>query len=275
MSILTMLDYVSAARQTVHINKSMSATIIGAWTTGWTDASAGSDPNTAGSVTLVSTASGNVPTDATAGAPNIQDFSGVGYVSRVDALIAANSSAVYIMVADRLFECGSFAWNAGTVTLSSQPSYSSRIPGGDYSGTILAIEKGATSGSGPASITVTYTNQSGATGQSTGSYTLKTSGATSDLIQFLPLAAGDSGVQKVEGAVLVGGSSGNINIIVLRPIVRVALQNLISISSGIYVPTSKGLETCGMRRIYQDSCLMVLGNGSVPVLDATIEIVSG
>jgi hypothetical protein len=272
MSILSITDYVSAAKQTIHMNKALPAIAGGAWGSGWIDVSGGSDPATAGIVVLTSTASGTVPTNSTAGAPSIVNFSGVGYISRVEYNFLSQGAGTCMLV-DRLFECGTFAFASGLTTLASQPSYSGRIPGGDYTGTMLAVEQSG-AGSGPTSVTITYTNQSGVTGQSTGVYTLKSNGGQNSgcCVQFVPLAAGDSGIQKVESVTVTGGSSGNVNVLVLRPLARFGTNNYFSINEGkSYV---KPLELCGMRIIYPTSCLQVLGWASSSTIDLIIEVVS-
>lgn len=168
----------------------------------------------AGTLAGSSTAAGVVPTDATAGTPPINAFSGAntGYISGIDF---GNTVACRLRLCDMLFKAGAYAFNAN-VTLASQPSYAARVPGTDYKGTEIWLEA-VTGFTGNLTITVTYTNQDGTTGRSTGAVALGFAPVLSRMVQ-LPLAAGDTGVQKIESVVASVSTVGTFNILVLRPL---------------------------------------------------------
>lgn len=167
----------------------------------------------AGTLAIGNTANGVVPTDAVAGYPIINAFGGSnkGQIAR---LTFSNTVASIIKLFDRVFAAGAYAFNANT-TLASQPSYSARMPGGtDFTNTMIHIEA-VTAFTGTPSFAVTYTNQDGTTGRTTG-----TISAGAALIVgrglFLPLQAGDTGVQKIESVVATVASAGTFNVSVLR-----------------------------------------------------------
>ncbi len=167
-----------------------------------------------GTLAGTSTAAGVVPTDATAGCPVLNAFAGgaTGYIGSVDF---GSTAGCRLRLCDMLFKAGAYAFNAN-VTLASQPSYSARIPSADYKATEIWIEA-VTAFTGNLSVAVTYTNQDGTTGRSTGTYATGTAPTVGRMIQ-LPLQAGDTGVQKIESVVASVSTVGTFNVLVLRPI---------------------------------------------------------
>lgn len=168
----------------------------------------------AGTLAGTSTAAGVVPTDATAGCPVINAFSGAntGYIGPIDF---GSTVACRLRLFDMLFKAGAYAFNANT-TLASQPSYSSRVPGGDYKGTQIWLET-VTAFTGNQSIAVTYTNQDGTTGRTTGTIATGVAPTIGRMLQ-LPLQAGDTGVQKIESVTSTVATVGTFNVLVLRPL---------------------------------------------------------
>lgn len=199
-----------AAGQGVLFNKASRTTVANAWFSVFDLAG---NPG-AGTLAGSSTAAGVVPTDATAGCPPINAFGGgaTGYLSAVDF---GNTVASRLRLCDMLFKAGAYSFNSN-VTLASQPSYSGRVPGADFKGTEIWVET-VTAFTGNLSIAVTYTNQDGTTGRTTGTVATGTAPTVGRMIQ-LPLQAGDSGVQKIESVVATVASVGTFNILVLRPL---------------------------------------------------------
>ncbi len=202
-----------------------------------------------GSGTLAgsSTAAGVVPTDATAGCPLINAFTGAntGFLSSVSF---GSSVAGRMRLYDMLFKAGAYAFNANTV-LGSQPSYASRVPGGtDFAGCQIWIET-VTAFTGNMSIAVTYTSDTGATGHTTGTVATAVAPTVGRMIQ-LPLAAGDNGVSKIESVVATIATVGTFNVLVLRPLWtgRVTAANW---------GDTHGPDRCGMPQVFADSALFV------------------
>lgn len=170
----------------------------------------------AGTLSAGNTANGVVPDDTIAGYPPINSFGGnKGYLAKVEF---GSTVAGRIAIFDRLFVCGAYAFNANT-TLASQPSYASRVTFGgvaDYTGLEIWAET-VTAATGNQTWNVTYTNQAGTAGKTTGATGIGAAPTVGRCWQ-LPFASGDSGVQKIENVTGGTGSAGTANIMVLRPL---------------------------------------------------------
>lgn len=167
----------------------------------------------AGTLAIGNTTTGVVPTDAVAGYPTITSF-GVndGYISNIQF---GSSVACRMTIFDCLYSVGAIPFTAATTTLSSQPSYASRVLGGtDFTNTEIWIEA-VTAFTGNLSVAVTYTNQSGVTGRTTGTFA---TGAALIVgrMAMLPLQAGDTGVQKIESVTPSVATAGTFNVHVMR-----------------------------------------------------------
>jgi hypothetical protein len=274
MTIAALADYNGALRERVRFAKtaarSMNANRF-AWWTLW-DATGGTPA--AGTLNVGNTANGLVPTDATTGAPPIVFGSGTGYLTEVIGQAGAlGRAALY----DRLFHAGAYAFNAAT-SLASQPSYSSRVPGGNYDGTELWIEC-VTSNTGSQSVAVTYTNQAGTAAQSTGTFVAGTMVA-GEMIR-LPLQAGDSGVQKVESVTGTVASAGTFNVLVTRPLWKSYFPLLGTASAtGPAREMREWLTRTNMPIVFGDSCLAMQfcyyqpNTAATPQLDFEFEVAS-
>lgn len=208
------------------------------------------------------TANGIVPTDANSVA--IPDFGGSGYLTAIEA---QSTNTGWVTLFDRVFACGGYAFNSGTTTLASQPSYSGRLQAG-YEGLQLWGFNSSVFNAA-VSATITYTDQSANAGRST---TVSwTQGSVA--IFPVPLASGDSGVSKIESVTITTtATSGAVNFVVMRPLCRIYLPNAST-------PEILTFERCHLSRVYNDSCLCAvqrLGSGGVATaaIRASIEIAS-
>ena len=199
-----------AGGQGILFNKASRTSIAAAWFSAFDLAG---NPG-AGTLAGSSTAAGVVPTDATAGCPVINAFSGAntGYLSLVDF---GSTVASRLRLCDMLFKAGAYAFNSN-VTLAAQPSYAARVPGADYKGTEIWIEA-VTAFTGNMSVAVTYTNQDGTAARTTGTVATGIAPTAGRMIQ-LPLQAGDTGVQKIDSVVATVATVGTFNVLVLRPL---------------------------------------------------------
>lgn len=266
MAIATIADYQAALKQKAYLNKSgLTFALAATWYSWWpagTVPAAGSAPS--------NTTTGVVPTASTTGAVAITPFSGAGYVTGIEYM---SPSAVRFAIYDRLFHMGAFSLAAGTTTLSTQPSYSSRVPGGtDYSGLEIWIEGASGAGGAVGGLVVTYTDQSGNTGHSTVSDGLGGAAMALGKSFRLALAAGDCGVQTIESVVITGGSAtATANVVVARPIWKGRPRALTG-------PDYQWLDQLGAPQIWQDSCLYMIGMEDSPGLSpsaiAELEIAS-
>jgi len=163
----------------------------------------------AGTLAVGNTANGIVPTDAIAGYPGIATPAASLYLNRV---LARSSVAEWLDIYDCLFSAGAYTFNAN-VTLTAQPSYAARVPNADYNGLELWLEA-VTAHTGNQSIRIQYLDQGGAAGD-TG--TIATGVAPIVGRMFLmPLAAGDSGLQRVDVVTSSVSSAGTFNVHVMR-----------------------------------------------------------
>ena len=163
----------------------------------------------AGTLAVGNTANGIVPTDAVAGYPGLATQAATLYINR---LMARSSVACWFDLYDCLFSAGAYAFNANT-TLTAQPSYAARVPATDYNGLELWLEA-VTAFTGSQSIRIQYLDQGGAAGD-TG--TIATGVApTVGRMFFMPLAAGDSGLQQVNVVTSTVSTAGTFNVHVMR-----------------------------------------------------------
>jgi hypothetical protein len=239
MAITTLDGYIAAAKQQIQIDKTASYTTVAAY---WSTLFHMAGNPGAGTLNVGNTANGLVPTDAVAGFPTINAFGALGYLAQVRF---GNTVIGRMRLYDRLFHAGAYAYNAN-VTLASQPSYASRIVGGNYSETELWVEV-VTAITGVLALTVTYTNQAGTTGRSTGSFSLPSGAIVGRMFQ-LPLQAGDTGIQKVESVLGATATAGTFNIVVLRPI----WSGMVLVAGGGDV---HGLDMTGLPQLFADSAL--------------------
>jgi hypothetical protein len=246
-------DWIASYKQMIKISKITTRTTVAS--PAWFSLFDISGQPGAGTLAGTSTASGVIPTDATAGYPQINDFvsGGIGYISCVDA---SCSVACRFRLFDRLFVAGAYNYNANT-TLSSQPSYSGRLPKKsdgsttDYNSLEIWVET-VVAPTGNLAVTVTYTNQDGTTGRSTGAVGISAAPTVGRCWQ-LPLQSGDTGVQKIESVVGSVASAGTscFNVMVLRPFRTFFVEAL---NAG----DSQDLFRIGLPQIFQDSALFYL-----------------
>lgn len=248
MAIESRDDYLASTRQRAQIIKTATRTVIAAQ---WFSVFDLNGNPGAGTLAGGNTANGVVPTDATAGYPPINTFGGgaKGYLSRLDA---GSAVACRLALYDRLFVAGAYAFNANTA-LASQPSYSGRLPvvGGnpDYKNLEIWVEQ-VTAATGNQAVNVTYTDQDGNAGATTGATGIGSAPTVGRCWQ-LPFASGDCGVQAITNVAGSVASAGTFNVMVLRPIidVRIKIPN-----DGILLD----LFDLGLPEIYDTSALYAL-----------------
>jgi hypothetical protein len=261
MAIASFDDWIASVKQTVIYFRNGTRTSVAALWFVIRDLTGNPGVGTlAGS----STTAGVVPTDATAGHPAINDFAGgaTGYLTQMEF---GSTVACRLMLADMLWIGGAYSYNSA-VTLSSQPSYASRLPNGSYNGLEMWVEV-VTAFTGNPTITITYTNQAGTAGQST---SISATAPTLGRFIQVPLAAGDSGIQKIESVTGTVATAGTFNVVILRPLWtgRVAATN----SGDVH-----GLDKTGMPIVFQDSALVAYVNAdstSTGVPELRFEIAS-
>lgn len=224
----------------------------------------------AGTLAVGDTTAGLVHTDAVAGYPTIFNFGGGdGYLARFEA---ACTVACRLRLYDRIFSCGAYAFNANQA-LSSQPSFLGRVPGGTAAYcagcTELWVEQ-VTAATGQQAVTVTYTNEAGTAGQSTGAIGIGAAPTVGSMWQ-LPLQAGDKGVSLVENVQGTVATAGTFNVHVMRPLgaVRIPVANAVVVFDFLAL---------GMPKLFEDSALFIALNAdstSSGFPDCDMTIVNG
>jgi hypothetical protein len=205
--------------------------------------SAGTFDNTLNGVTLSTQQNGQIDFD--------NPSSGNTYLARLQA--AATQPGV-LMLCDRLWHNGGYTITSTSAQASTTPTWPARDAFGatNGDGVLLGLEVSTTTGSGTPTITVAYTDSTGAAGTATNTTNTV---ASSPLGSFYPigLAAGDTGVRSVQSLTLSAtwtSGSNAIHLVAYRPLVSLEL-------TGAFVPNAVDAITAGFPRIH---------NGSVPFL---------
>jgi hypothetical protein len=241
MAITTLDGVIAAVKRRVVIQKTASRTAVA--NIPFTIFDLAGNPG-AGTLAVGNTANGIVPTDAIAGYPLLATPAGTLYLNRIQA---RSSVACWLDLYDTLFSAGAYAFNAN-ITLASQPSYISRLPNSDFAGTELWLEA-VTAHTGNQSIRVQYLDQDGNAGD-TGTIATGVAPIAGRMF-FLPLAAGDSGLQRVNVVTSTVSTVGTFNVHVLRWLwgcrVNAANQGVIA-----------NLLQTGLPQIFGDSALRLV-----------------
>lgn len=218
MAITTVDWLVASAKQKLLITKTASFTTVAlnmfstldvAWQP-W-----------AWSLSVWNTANWLVPTDATNWFPLLQAFGG-GATWYITDIEFSSSVVSRLNLFDRLFHAWSFVCTSlTTFNLTSQPSYSWRLPNTDYTWLRIFIEINAAMAASATTVSVWYTNADWTAGRSTGASASLSWFTTRRLIE-LPLQAWDNGVQKIDSITVWGATNASwtFNIIVARPLVQ-------------------------------------------------------
>lgn len=274
MAITTLAQLLASPKQKIkHTKLALSFGGSAIWENGF---QISGDPSP-GSLTVGNTTNGIVPVASDAGYPNINTYGSgaTGYISRLEYNRSGGSSGVgrKTQIFDCLFRAGTYSFGVSQ-TLSSQPSYSARVPGTtDFKGTeiwLVPVTNWTVASS--STITVTYTNEAGVTGRST-SLTTATGLFVNCCLQF-PLQAGDQGVQKIESVTESGASAGTFNIHVHRPL---ACAQWNSVGATAQDPRPQDFLLTGLMKVDQNAALLPMywSEGASFPVEVYIEIVNG
>ena len=119
-------------------------------------------------------------------------------------------------------------------------------------------------------VTVTYTNQDGVAGRTTGAFSLGVAPVVAKLVK-IPLQAGDSGVQKIESVVATVATVGTFNLLLVRDL----WIGRIPIANGAVMD---GFDKTGLTEIYQTSALNFIPQAdgtSSGLISGFVEVASG
>ena len=271
MAITTLDGYIGSAKQRITWMKTGTRTLVAAMP--YTVFDIAGSPG-AGTLAIGNTANGIVPVAGT-GYPLLGTFSSnLGYLSKVE--FGSNVPCCFDLY-DRLFASGAHSYAAATTSLTAQPSYSGRVVSSQYGGFQAWLEVVTAFVTGTAwTAHITYTNQAGTSGKVGPDLPTMAAAALpiGRMYQF-PLAAGDSGIQKIESIVVTNGGTamtvGTFNVMVLRSLWfgRVAVAN-----GG---DTHDLLKT-GFPQIFETSALYMIlyaDSTAVGLPDCTLQIAMG
>lgn len=254
MAITTMDGLVAAvaASQDINFYKASMTSAAGFWSSLWAEAGFPS----AGSLSIGNTANGVVPTDATAGAPGIDAFTGdTGYIGAWGCLSSAVGVAVLY---DRIFHAGSYPTTpTGTTNLTAQPSFASRVPGSNWKEVEIWLEINTVIAASAVTIQVNYQD-----GNNAAQNTVATASLSAyPTKRMIPLAlANNTGVQRINSYIIGGtaAATGSINIVCLRRLARTVTP-----TANIGEPRLDFFRLGG-QNVFADSCLalMWLGTGT-------------
>ena len=259
MAITTLDGLIAATKQRVPIKKTASRTAVA---NGWfSTIDLAGDPG-AGVLAGASTTAGVVPTSTTAGMPLLNAFGGGanGHLINVEY---SSVVASRIMLYDLLWKGGPYSFNA-TPGTNTPGSFSARVPGGtDFTNTEIWVEQ-VTAATGNQAVNVTYINQSGTAGRTTGATGISAAPTVGRMWQ-LPLQAGDTGVQGVTGVAGTVASAGTFNVLVIRPLWlgRVLTANYSDLHDYLRV---------GMPRVFDTSALQICINPDSTATGASVEL---
>lgn len=224
-------------------NKASVTSAAGVWTSHWQTAglpAAGATP---------ATGAGAVPTAATNGAFAVTNPSGA---NRLNALTfgAGGVTQGVVMLYDRLVHTsGLDGTNTGAQTINSAAltRYTSGV------GVLCAIEVYTALGATPRTATISYTNQAGAAGKTSGTISIPANSAAQTIIFPFPFASGDTGIQSVQSLTLSGstGTAGNFGITLYVPLA------LIGYNANTYNERDLVNQTANLPQINSNACLAI------------------
>jgi len=243
MAITSVDDFIAATRQLICFHKLAAKTSVSYYPETVFDVLGVPQ---ASSLAIGDTTSGIVPVSGQAGYPPISNTGAQNYY--IAGLTAASTIAGWIFLFDRLFAAGPFQYNANA-TLSNQPSFASRLPGGSYVGNGLEIWIEPTVAfTGNPTFTIGYLNQDG----NSSNVTLAPGYAPIvGRCVRVPFAIGDTGVQRINSVQCTGSTAGAFNICILRRLASIR----VNVANSGY---SLGLFETGLVEIFQSSALYIL-----------------
>jgi len=206
---------------------------------------------------------GRAPTSATTGAMVFNNASGSDTLHLVGADMGAGVAANALLLYDRIFDVLKTMNSTAAESVTGVPTrYQSTTPGAmDYAGgNFLFTEVGGTAlAATNHNWTATYTDQGGTTGQTTATVT-GINGAIVDRLDlpvntwFIPLAAGDTGIQKLESMTCSAAvATGVVNFVMGHPLAVMTFP-----TASLIYPFDWLTNRNPAPRIFNDACLALM-----------------
>lgn len=204
-----------------------------------------------------------VPTNATAGSFGQENGSGTLCVASAQFSAATSSGGSYaIIVADILSHQGGLSGTVTTAQTTNLPTAAlTRYT--DGVGVMMALTIYTHVGTTATTVTASYTNQDGTSGQVSPSVFIGgTNYRNAGQMILLPLQVGDTGVRSVESVTVLAttGTAGNFGVTLFKPLAMICADGNTSMSKDLI---SGGLLG-GLPEIVDDACLVpfVIGTAS-------------
>ena len=251
MTIASLDDYIVANKYNLIFYKTATRGMSGWNWFGQLFDQAGTPP--AGTMSAGNTANGLVPDGSvTTGYITIPPLAGTGYISKVT--YGNHQYPSNMGLYDKLFHCGAYTTD-NDISLSSQPSFASRLPNGNYIGTELWVEQTASANT-TMYCQVWYNDQDGNAGD-TGAITITT--PPIGRMTQLALAVGDTGISRIN-RVKYWNCTGSANFCILRPLWRGTIYDNNTPSQQYSLARieymTDDLMRTGMPKIFQTSALI-------------------
>lgn len=196
-----------------------------------------------------------VPTNATLGSLGQQN-GGSGTLGIIGGRFNSLNPGTY-MICDRLSHQGGLSGiTTGAQTTNLPTAALTRYTGGD--GVMIGLTIYSAIGGTGTTVTASYTNQAGSSGQTTAAVAIGNTGfAAANRCILLPLAAGDTGVQAVANINLVAttGTAGNIGVTLFKPIYTIIVDDTAGQTITGYLT---GNSFGGIPEIVDNACLFVM-----------------
>lgn len=242
--IVDLPGYVAAcaAGQLVSITKTASrAALAASW---FSTIDLAGEPG-AGVLAGTSLAAGIVPDHTKAGYPALNAFTGSH--GHIQSLNFENSVACRMRLYDTLWKAGPYPFNAAQA-LAAQPSFSSRVPDGNFAGIEIWIEA-VTAFTGNPTFSITHQAED----DSTGNVATLAAGLAPTIGRMLqiPLAAGKRGAKRIDNVACTVATVGTFNVLVMRRLaaMRVGLAN---------VGDTHSVDRRGLVRVFDTSALTLI-----------------
>lgn len=243
MAITTVDGALAGMQPAREIYKALTGTLVAGrphslfYTAGIPGAAAAPTPGIGGAV--LTSYAGQIPFSNPA--------SGNSYLAR---FLGQATQAGTLLLCDRL-------WHNSGITITSTGAQtltgSAQIPARDANGTnsgdgvFAGVEVSAQTGAGTPTLTLTYTNQAGATGKTATNVVATVATSIAGTFYPIGLAAGDTGIRQATSFQLSATwTSGTIHIVLYRIIARLELTAALT-------PNAIDALSCGFTRLYDNS----------------------
>lgn len=222
----------SGKRQDMLFSKAGTLAVNGSWASLW---NVGSYPSAGGAPTAIST--GSVPTNATNGSFKQSNPTGTDTLHLTTAFAQASTAPNTLLLYDRLWHGASVLHTSNSAQpISGLPN---RYTGTASAGNLAFLEVTTTLGATAQTLTMTYVDNSGNSAEAASALAIVASSAVTRIPHvpyFIPLNAGDLGIQRITQLQFSAANSAGVsNIVICHPLAFIPcpFANTMSVMDGI------------------------------------------